>query len=1620
MTLNIAQRLALNLDSHIAIDAGAGTGKTSTVVERVIEHYLCEDQRATRLLPTPERPTNLDGGFLISAGSERINLEDWKGLLPNEVVLLTFTNLAADEMRDRLRRRISEITYGSFSRNKGNDEDFRAKSHGFIEQLLMLLEDAPIGTIDSFFNQIVTPYRSILDDKLGTELVSDFQRNNINNQAINTMWRLSSSKSRVGDAIDAGIPPDLVEQILESRDRIAEQFSSHTSITNLLNSIISKSLFIEEAERRIKNENGQIDSKLLISTIISSIEEQDIEFFSNELYSQIFTYCQIIRSHITFFAPNGWNRGTRISHLTDLSDLGPPEDEWEKLVWIGKVMLSISNILFSNKLTIFPNNKLPNYGDWDPGIPSWSGIKPKSTKDLVKNKIIDCVDSIKRLCNSEIGKRVLHHSELALILDYSDPNYQSNLENPIISHVPEPITERSPYKSPIIGYNLNSEITNMNDIMLILKGLKGIISNIKRRSEVHDYSDISALLSELLLDKCPNICRAFYPPEIISILDNSNNEPWNDNHINLAFSTLEEIEKIKESRTIRFSKLREVRQDLENRYNLLKQIRRRYRAFIIDEAQDNSPQQWRLLSRLWGPRKIHDHEGNNPDTDWEPTICFVGDMKQSIYAFRQAEVSGFRKFSRILRNINNEEFSNISELTRKPVLRSIDASRNSLVSDNFSIIRASELTFSNSKQIEKWIPFNSPEGDYFPTENEIKRRSEGLISLQVNYRTSAGLLKVMNNWWEDIFSPRHRFFPKSDYYADFQNLFPSESNKDKPGIIEWICPQQNSVEDKENLDLYSYYDPFSIQSKNSIERQAIMISKRVKSLISGKSTRVMDKDGIWKEIPQNEKLDFSDILILMASRSKLRDPIIRHLRDQGIPAQADREGPLLSRQVISDLDGLIQLLARPHSRNAAAWVARSTLIGMTDFQLQDFLKPKEKTNFLSRLREFTSDRQRKLVERWISQIPSGNLIQIIEDTVDYSDILIANNDDSSFLDISEFIELIEHISSNFGGDKIVIADKIREIREQTNISAESKIITNKNCVRLMSIHASKGLESKVVILADLFSDRQVSMTLENRNKIIISPEIFAGNPNPWSPSEKPISAIWKHARQIHSSRKDAEARRLLYVAATRAQNQLIIVGSPKNTEWVQGKGLEIPWKYSKSRTQLGQMWIEAIRQSSWKRKEISSPWLQPNDLEFPTQPKSESGTNILINPSELSTNGFISGEKTTNSLIVYHKPECFNTDIKAPIDIDSPLTNHININKRAHETKTKENINHFNFSSQSRITLAPHKLSTVDRNPEAYFMEIKGGVTNLLYPDNSDISTKEWDEKMEINPQSNLPDSSTLGLIIHRIIELGIGNPSNVIGGPFQDLPATWTQFSPNRLLDEKLLSTVFDELMPLGIDYEVSKTIINKILNRISSGIVGRLTSGENIDHHSVDGLRTEFPFFFTNHIQVPPITRSRWTPSGRETVRNINSVKIDMSGSIDLVLCTQSNSKSYIRPIDLKTSQAFSVLDDSGSLMETFGSNETTPLNQAEYDLLMAHSLQLALYHSVLEKIEKNKPENKRREVVLPGLLVGVTGRLLIYPEEMFNDARSRLENIFIKAAKIYLSSVVDDKTLNRRILE
>ena len=85
---NTGQRLALNLDAHIAIDAGAGTGKTRTIVDRAVQHYLANRQRATEILPQPERPKMTSLGKIRSSKTEMTDPTLWKGLLPGEVVLM--------------------------------------------------------------------------------------------------------------------------------------------------------------------------------------------------------------------------------------------------------------------------------------------------------------------------------------------------------------------------------------------------------------------------------------------------------------------------------------------------------------------------------------------------------------------------------------------------------------------------------------------------------------------------------------------------------------------------------------------------------------------------------------------------------------------------------------------------------------------------------------------------------------------------------------------------------------------------------------------------------------------------------------------------------------------------------------------------------------------------------------------------------------------------------------------------------------------------------------------------------------------------------------------------------------------------------------------------------------------------------------------------------------------------------------------------------------------------------------------------------------------------------------------------------------------------------------------
>ena len=1608
MRLNTAQRLALNLDSHIVIDAGAGTGKTSTIVDRVIEHYLSEDQRATRLLPKPTRPARLQGGMVAAPHSERIDLREWAGLLPGEVVLLTFTNRAADEMRDRLRTEISRLRPGPIGDDGNIRSDPRIRNEGFVEQLLTLLEDAPIGTIDSFLSQLVTPYRGRLGDALSRDNVTDTGRTVLVETALRTLWRLSNSDSRIGDAVDAGIPAHLAPAVLSARDRVSRHYSGSRSASRVLRGLSSKSVFIEESARKITGNDGKVDQELLIQQIMSSVDGKDISESAARMHSIASRICQIFKEHIQSPSSVGWQTGSRMACLDELGRNGPPDDVWGKLSWMGHVLVCTvsKSSLMSSKMTFFPRNHFPS-DSWSPGIDSYSKISDKSTKESLLNSLREQKSAMNTIWSNDPGRLVLHFVRIAILLnDTPPPGVSPSWESPT-SPLPFLLPERLANPKGKFHFSLESEIRNLDDLKLLLVGFQGIIKKLKDREEVHDFDDIQRLAGDLLLVNCPETCRTFYHPSIQQALDSLDERPWRDDHISKAFEALSLLESNPSQSGASSSVLGAIRADMESRVRLLQEIRRRYRAFIIDEAQDNSPLQWRLLSRLWGQRKVGDEEPPVPDTPWQPTVCYVGDVKQSIYAFRQAEVTGFVEFAETLRQINVHEFSSVPELTRKPSLRKESHSRDPRNDHSLSIAKASELMEKGGRDLVSWIPFDSTDRDLpAPSSQEVQNRKEGMISLQVNYRTDGGLLRVMNEWWEDVFSRRHRLIAKGDFYASPQTLHPSPKKRGNPGSVEWICPVDPPEGADPIADLSVHLDPFGPGEKDRLERQAMLIALRVRSLIEGTPVGVLSRDGKWRFSEPEEPVKSSEILILLPTRVKIRDIIVRHLRDLGIPAQADHEGNLLESPSASALEGLLQLIARPTSRHHAAWVARSCLVGLDDGQLQRFLGESERgANLLLALVEHSeTESQRKLASRWHDLSLSSRLIDLLEETIDRSDLLVTYPDDVSRQNAEQFVEMVRNLSKEVGGDIVVLADRLRDLRDRSATYLEAKSTPPSEAVRVMTIHSSKGLESRIVILADVFSDRQTNIRNEQNSRLIVSPEFFAGHPNPWpSESLQPKSALWEHVSMLHKARKSAEARRLLYVAATRAEEKLIVAGSPKGTAWFPEQGIKVPWTYDTTIPQIGQMWAESMRQGSLRRDEKDSPWVTSTEagaeLPIPTT------GNRVIDPAEMMKNASIAGEEKHGGMLVIHHSDCFTGETGALGEISTPLQRIEKIDQAARSefSLSEEEKHPPRREVDTRVRINPSSLPAFQDCPRRQWLETHGGME-------PEPVIPETPQKSSESNRMNL-DPATFGTIFHRIVEIGIGNPGAEPDDLSCPLPPSWTKVSEERIDDENLHQTVFEEMLPPSADSSEVARVARIMAERLVGGRIGEFTSGKSVDGHTLEGLRTEMPF----HISIPTnfeaVERTRWSPDGPESLSIMDTANIEMSGVIDLVICTRTlQGESTIRPIDLKTEGADMVLDDSEKgLFASMGEISTEPICEAEEQILSKHRLQLALYHLALTLSEKDKMDSDipHREVLPPAILVGVTGRLVEYPRDMIEQSISDLHLLLARTARISLSS-------------
>ena len=1573
---NNSQKLGLDIDKHIAIDAGAGTGKTAVMAERYVQHLLAEYQRAKQLLPNGPRAPLQGQGALRSPARERSNMVEWKGLLPSEVVAITFTRKAASELRNRIRKRLSKT-----------DIDLYSISNGDIEMLLSSLEDAPISTIDAFLSKLVTPYLDILTTQPAGDQIAEVRSPMLISETINSAWRIRT----IYDADEAGILGDR-QGFINARNNLAILLGGQRNAEVVLAGLLNTSLFVEETKRNIKHKSAQkgidwretetVDSEIILD-LIGHPAEPFISSIYNELRGVLNNWLDIyLEYHQQYILACEQEIGTNNTRFNQLVELGRninPGNSIEQLqwVWLIAVCCTSKSSLDNKSPSHFPRNRLPNGDGWHGGIQTNAKTElSNSVKSDILTQATAFIQQIRTVLNSNEGK-------LAKILGRSSFTFEPRIrldflpeESPLnYTDVTDDLTVEPPNGRTRITKQL--QLSVLKDLLVVHKGCQQILTLRKSQEGVHDFDDIQRLAADLLLAKCPDIIRYDYPIEVVDTLDNLGSEPWTDSHLHRA-------------RDLIASKYPEWREDFERRVGILKTIRQEYLAFIVDEYQDTNPAHFRLLARLWGPRKINeDLDSHGP---WDPTICIVGDMKQSIYRFRQAEVTVMRRTVENIKRVNKVEYQNTDFRFRDLSYGRDPRPVKGLNAFTSGIAKSSELP----KGAGEWntIDLNrSDNGDMITDDDIIDSRRNGHIDLTSNHRTAHDLLNTLNKIFADVFNPRHHSLP-GDYHAKAQALNPAK--QDTPhGKLEWLMPLRlEDLDQPTNNQLFNETNPTPIQLEHE------MIALRLQNLLQGVPCKVWnskDKSFMTLEKP-NELIEPNDVTILIHSRTHITD-LINRLQARGIPVISDKQGQLLTQPIVESLMSALDLIAHPQSKYAAASLAKSPIIGLTDEALNKlFTENVESENWWVVLADNVSnERLKNLLGHINKQLKGYNVYNILNDILDNSDLLFAHPEDSSRQNAEQWCDLVYHIGKECGHNPAEIFAQLALLQRLGSKGPQASATPSSGAVKIMTVHGAKGLESKVVVVSGMFQAGRYDANITTRENVLVTPEIISGRINPWASLDRPEDGLWEFTKSFNSAQNQAERRREFYVALTRVEHHLIIVGNSTNSGTICSETGMLQFTSKPWENTMGHMWMEGLRSIAFKENLVDSPWLKPDDLSAPNL--GDYGRHeVSINPVELYFNSQL-GKDSIRSMAIFHSPNCFTE--QQPISAEEKW-------QIIEDKLTEKNINSPKNSNQRQLV---HSLklgaNTLDNSFQCRHHHWPNNLENWNQHRLAKLSQKPPNEPNQIN---KLPSPVEFGLMMHRLLEISLDNPSKYNTPTDLYLPDSWLNNPEHDITSEQSIQIVLSEFgyskLELASEkqYNVTFERMKCVAELIDQGLTGRYAKGEQIHGLVAEGLRTELPFLYNHKADVAvPVTA--FSDSKMQEVARVETVEIIFDGRADLVMAyADSDGKGYLQVIDMKTTGCLDGFDpinpEQGTPLQRYrGSlHDKSPSNPSEAEILDKYKYQLTLYSQALEAIESAKPASKRRIILPPAILIAASGRTIEMSEQDYKLAKEDLTNQLI----------------------
>ena len=518
-------------------------------------------------------------------------------------------------------------------------------------------------------------------------------------------------------------------------------------------------------------------------------------------------------------------------------------------------------------------------------------------------------------------------------------------------------------------------------------------------------------------------------------------------------------------------------------------LRETFDEVLVDEYQDSNNVQETIIELV--SRKNLEN----------PNVFMVGDVKQSIYRFRQAKPELF------LEKYNTYPLEEGSK-NRKIQLYKNFRSREEII-DGVNYIFKEVM----SKEV-----------------GDLEYNKDEALNLGASYPD------IEDGDNAEIGGPIE--FHVLDKSGDFKEEEKTENNE-----------EYSEGEEEEDID--------------DITLEARIVSKRIKELINiedgKKPFKVFDKD-----LGEYRNLKFKDIVILLRATKNWSEVFLEELGSQGIPVYADTGTGYFETIEIRTIMSLLKIIDNPMQDVPMIAILKSPILGFTAEELSDIRLLDSKKYFYEIVKQVSEDfydvnEELKFkckefinnLSKWRHKAlytPIDEFIwYLYMDTAYYGYVGAMPNGKLRQANLKILFQRAKQFEkTSFKGlfNFITFINKL--INNQNDLGNAKILGEHEDVVRIMSIHKSKGLEFPVVFTSGFGKNFNLRDT---SNSVLYHEDLGYGPDYVDLENRVSISTIAKEAiKKKLISETISEEMRILYVAFTRAKEKLIITGATRNLE----------------------------------------------------------------------------------------------------------------------------------------------------------------------------------------------------------------------------------------------------------------------------------------------------------------------------------------------------------------------------------------------------------------------------------------------------------------------------------------